>query len=54
MDEEFTEIITSLTEASNVTFFQKAVDCSMPCLYLATVLVSDLWHCDLDLLLTLI
>lgn len=37
---EFTEIIHSLTEASNVTFFQKSVDCSLPCLFLSAIIVS--------------
>ena len=39
-EKEFRQILKSLSEAANVTFFQKAVDCSLPCFYLSGILVS--------------
>lgn len=37
---EFETILTSLTEASQVTFLQKSVECSLPCLFLSTMIVT--------------
>jgi len=37
---EFESILTSLTEASHITFFQKSVECSLPCLFLSTMVVT--------------
>ncbi|KAF6024855.1 hypothetical protein EB796_016842 [Bugula neritina] len=39
-DSEFEDILMSLSEASRVTFFQKAVECSLPCLLLTTMVVT--------------
>ena len=58
-ESEFTDILKSLTESAHVTFFQKAVDCSVPCLYLSAMLVStgvsrSVWvyvHVDVRLLI---
>ena len=41
-EREFEEILNSLTEASNITFFRKSVDCSLPCFYTSAVMVSIL------------
>ncbi|XP_067949950.1 uncharacterized protein [Watersipora subatra] len=39
-DAEFESILKSLTEASKVSFFQKAVDCSLPTLFLSVMAVT--------------
>ncbi|XP_067945395.1 uncharacterized protein [Watersipora subatra] len=44
---EFAEILHSLNEAANVTFFEKAVDCTLPCLFLSTILTVSFISCSL-------